>query len=90
MEYLAKHYVPIAGRMVTPGEIFSDKLPKAMEEWLLEAGAIERLKQIEETVDETPVEESEPEQIEEAYDTAPTIDVSEGIVKKAKKPRRTR
>ena len=46
MKYIAKHYVKVAGRMVTPGEIFEADIPPQKEERLLRLGAIQR--------DETP------------------------------------
>ena len=41
MDYIARHYIKVDGRMVFPGEIFTKDMDKAAERRLLEAGAIE-------------------------------------------------
>lgn len=41
MVYIAKHYVSVNGRMYSPGEVFSEDIPKQKEEWLISKGAIE-------------------------------------------------
>lgn len=42
MDYVARHYIPLKGGLVTPGEIVSD-LPEELIPRLLEKGAIEEI-----------------------------------------------
>ena len=88
MQYVAIHYVKIAGRMYTPGEIFTAELPAEKEQRLITKGAIRAMPdevKEPETPIETRITQSASEgtdygETDEAEDEAPEIDVMDGIV----------
>ena len=88
MTYIAKHYVKIAGRVYTPGELIPGdavaKLNSERLEWLQGIRAIIACAPVPAPVipaseDET-AEAVEPEQEDAAEDAMPEIDAADGLV----------
>ncbi len=88
MMYIAKHYVKIAGRVYTPGELIPGdavaKLNSERLEWLQGIRAIIACAPVPAPVipaseDET-AEAAEPEQQDAAEDAMPEIDAADGLV----------
>lgn len=86
MTYIAKHYVKIAGRVYTPGELIPGdavaKLNGERLEWLQGIRAIiacAPAPAVPEAEDET-VEAAEPEREDAAEDAMPEIDAADGLV----------
>lgn len=88
MTYIAKHYVKIAGRVYTPGELIPGdavaKLNSERLEWLQGIRAIIACvpvpaPAVPEAEDET-VEAAEPEREDAAEDAMPEIDAADGLV----------
>lgn len=90
MTYIAKHYVKIAGRVYTPGELIPGdavaKLNGERPEWLVGIRAIIACAPVPmpapavpEAEDET-AEAAEPEQQDAAEDAMPEIDAADGLV----------
>lgn len=88
MTYIAKHYVKIAGRVYTPGELIPGdavaKLNGERLEWLVGIRAIiacapAPMPAVPETEYET-AEAAEPEQQDAAEDAMPEIDAADGLV----------
>lgn len=95
MSYTAKHYVKIAGRKYTPGEIIDIQIPEEKLKRLLRLKAIAPASSADlDPADDTaggdpkePQDEEEPTE-EEADEEAeaPEIDVMDGIVSAAEEP----
>lgn len=88
MTYIAKHYVKIAGRVYTPGELIPGdavaKLNGERLEWLVGIRAIiacapAPMPAVPEAEDEM-AEAAEPEQQDAAEDAMPEIDAADGLV----------
>lgn len=88
MTYIAKHYVKIAGRVYTPGELIPGdavaKLNSERLEWLQGIRAIIACAPVPapavpEAEDET-AEAAEPEREDAAEDAMPEIDAADGLV----------
>ena len=88
MTYIAKHYVRIAGRVYTPGELIPGdavaKLNGERLEWLVGIRAIiacapAPMPAVPEAEYET-AEAAEPEQQDAAEDAMPEIDAADGLV----------
>ena len=100
--YIAKHYVSVNGRMYSPGEVFSEDIPKSKEDWLRSKGAIEPAGCTAQEVfeengisDTEDLETEEPETEEpetEETEEAPEIDVMDGIcaAEEAEPPKKRR
>jgi len=88
MQYVAIHYVKIAGRMYTPGEIFTAELPAEKEQRLITKGAIRAMPgevkepeiPIESGITQSTSEDDDYGEADETEDEAPEIDVMDGIV----------
>ncbi len=91
MCYTAKHFVKIAGRMYTPGEIIDNPIPDDKLQRLLRLGAVEQIDtsgaELSASVssdahDESPTDPA-PEEAPDAEEDeaeAPEIDVMDGVV----------
>ncbi|MGN0996548.1 MAG: hypothetical protein ACI4PG_06545 [Candidatus Ventricola sp.] len=101
MEYTARHYIRLNGRMVTPGEIVTMEETDGKTARLLRMGALEPVKSIWRGVRDTPDEEpDDPDRDttdeqdapdEDAADEgAPEIDAMDGIVVAGKTTKRGR
>ena len=92
-EYVAKHYIPLKGGMLTPGEIIRD-LPEDVIPRLKAKGAIEEIAPV--AAAEDIPDEAEPEEAEEIIEAGEEpeekieIDALDGVVTDAKPAKKTR
>jgi hypothetical protein len=89
MSYAAKHYVRLAGRMYTPGEVIDIPIPEEQRERLLRLNAIVQIAEPDtgqgeaarDAYTEPPASAPDETDIaEDAEEEAPEIDVMDGII----------
>ena len=83
MTLTAKHFVKVAGRLYTPGELIEEDLPQVSIDHLLSKGAVT----VEEPAKEPEVEFIPAEEVDDIPDPK-EIDAAEGIVKPKKRTTR--